>query len=104
MQRLKLDDEVVVVAGKDKGKKGQVLRVQTDGKLIVDGVNVAKKHVKANPNSGEAGGIVDKNMPIDPSNVMYFNRTSGKGERIGFRVLEDGKKVRFCKSSNEVID
>ena len=104
MQRLKIDDDVIVIAGKDKGKTGTILKVLRNGKLVVDGVNVAKKHVKANPNAGESGGIVDKDMPIDASNVMYLNKVTGKGERVGFKMLETGKKVRYCKSNDEVID
>jgi len=104
MQRLKIDDEVIVVAGKDKGKVGAITQIFENGKILVGGVNVAKKHVKANPNNGVAGGIVDKEMPLDGSNVMYLNKLTGKGERVGFRVLENGKKVRYFKSNNEVIE
>lgn len=101
MNKIKKGDDVIVTTGKDKGKRGTVSQV-LEGKLIVSGVNVAKKHQKGNPNSGVAGGIVEKEMPIDVSNVLLFNPKSGKGERVGFRT-EGGKKVRFFKSSNEVV-
>jgi len=102
MSKIKKGDDVIVTTGKDKGKRGTVAQVLDTGKLVVSGVNVAKKHQKGNPNAGVAGGIVEKEMPIDVSNVLLFNPKSGKGERVGFRT-EDGKKVRFFKSSNEVV-
>lgn len=101
MNKIKKGDDVIVTTGKDKGKRGTVSQV-LEGKLIVSGVNVAKKHQKGNPNAGVAGGVVEKEMPIDVSNVLLFNAKSGKGERVGFRV-EDGKKVRFFKSSKEAV-
>lgn len=102
MRKIRKGDEVVVITGKDKGKRGTVLRV-LDEKLGVEGVNVAKKHQKPNPVRGVAGGIVEKTMPVDASNVAIFNPASQKADRVGFKVLEDGRKVRVFKSSGEVI-
>lgn len=104
MNRIRKGDEVIITAGKDKGRRSTVLRVITTGKLIIENVNVAKKHVKPNPQQGIGGGIVEREMPIDGSNVMLFNPATGKGGRIGYRRLEDGRKVRYFKSNNEVID
>lgn len=104
MKRIRKGDEVTVIAGKDKGRRGTVMRVLPSGKVIVENVNMVKKHKKPNPNRGVAGGIVDKEMPIDVSNVMLFNPETGKGGRIGFRTLEDGRKVRYFKSNGEVVD
>ena len=101
MSKIKKGDDVIVTTGKDKGKRGTVSQV-LEGKLIVSGINVAKKHQKGNPNAGVEGGIVEKELPIDISNVQLFNPKSGKGERVGFRV-EGGKKVRFFKSSKELV-
>lgn len=102
MRKIRKGDEVVVITGKDKGKRGTVLRV-LDEKLVVEGVNVAKKHQKPNPIRGVAGGIVEKTMPIAVSNVAIINPASQKADRVGFKVLEDGRKVRVFKSSGEVI-
>ncbi|MEM8983990.1 MAG: 50S ribosomal protein L24 [Pseudomonadota bacterium] len=102
MMKIRKGDEVIVVTGKDKGRQGTVLELIDQEKLIVEGVNVAKKHVRGNPQAGEPGGIVDKNMPIHISNVMLFNPKTNKGDRVGFRT-EDGKKVRFFKSNNEAV-
>ena len=102
--RIRKGDEVVVIAGKDKGRRGSVLRVYGDGRLLVENVNVAKKHQRPNPNAGQPGGIISREMPIDGSNVMVFNPHTEKGDRIGFRRLEDGRKVRYFKSNNEVMD
>ncbi|WP_293813610.1 50S ribosomal protein L24 [uncultured Aquitalea sp.] len=102
MRKIRKGDEVVVITGKDKGKRGTVLRV-LESKLVVEGVNVAKKHQKPNPVRGVAGGIVEKTMPIDASNVAIFNPASQKADRVGFKTLEDGRKVRVFKSSGEVI-
>jgi len=104
MNRIKKGDDVIVVAGKDKGKQGSVLRVLPNGRLIVSDVNMAKRHTKPNPNKGVPGGIVEKEMSIDASNIMLFNPQTKKGERVGFRVLEDGRKVRYFKSTDEVVD
>ncbi|MDH5470311.1 MAG: 50S ribosomal protein L24 [Gammaproteobacteria bacterium] len=104
MNRIRKGDDVIVIAGKDKGKRGSVLRVMTDGRLVVSDVNMVKRHTKPNPNRGVPGGIMEKEMPIDPSNIMIFNPQTEKGDRIGFKVLEDGRKVRFFKSTDEVVD
>ncbi len=104
MQRIKKGDEVIVIAGKDKGRRGNVLRVDKDGGVLVENVNVARKHQRPNPNAGVPGGIVEQEKPLDPSNVMLFNPTTQKGDRVGFRLLSDGRKVRFFKSNGEVVD
>jgi large subunit ribosomal protein L24 len=105
MNKIKKGDEVIAIAGKDKGKKGTVLSVLDGGeKLLVDGINVAKKHVKANPNVGERGGIVDKTMPIHRSNVMVYDASGKKGSKVGIRVLEDGQRVRYFKGSDQLVD
>lgn len=101
--KLRRDDEVVVIAGKDKGKRGKVQRVLEDGRLIVSGVQVIKKHQKPNPQLEIPGGIVEKEAPIAVSNVAIWNAEAGKADRVGFKILEDGKKVRVFKSSGEVI-
>lgn len=103
MNKIKKGDEVLVIAGKDKGKKGTVLSVGED-KLLVDGVNVAKKHVKPNPNTGERGGVVDKAMPIHRSNVMLYDANKNKRSRVGIRLLKDGQRVRYFKASDELVD
>lgn len=104
MQKLKKGDEVIVLVGKDKGKMGKILTVIDNVKVLVEGVNRAKKHVKGNPNAGVQGGIIDKDMPINISNVALYNPETKKADRVGFRFLEDGKKVRYFKSTNEVVD
>ena len=104
MRRIKKGDEVIVITGKDKGRRGTVSSVMADGRVLVENINVVKKHTKGNPNAGVAGGIIDKEMPIDASNVMLFNPATDKGDRVGFKVLEDGRKVRYFKSNDEVID
>lgn len=103
MQKIRKGDEVIVIAGRDKGKRGTVLSRVDATHLVVEGVNVVKKSQRPNPMKGEAGGIVDKVMPIDQSNVMLFNPVTGKGDRVGIRTLEDGKKVRFFKSNDEIV-
>ena len=95
---------VIVIAGKDKGKKGEILKVIEPNKLLIANINLAKKHVKPNPNKQESGGIIEKEMPIQISNVMILNPISKKGDRVGMKTLENGKKVRIYKSSKEVID
>ena len=104
MNRLKNGDEVIVIAGKDKGRRGTVDKVLSNGRVVVQGVNVVKKHQKGNPNAGVAGGIIQKEMPIKASNVMVFNAATGKGDRIGYKTLDDGRKVRYFKSNNETLD
>ena len=104
MRKIKKGDEVIITTGKDKGKRGSVLKVRADDRVLVESCNMAKKHVKPNPNAGESGGIVEKEMPLHISNIALFNPASGKGDRVGIKTLEDGKKVRFFKSNNEVVD
>ena len=103
MRKIKSKDEVIVITGRDKGRRGEVLSVRPDGRLVVAGVNVAKKHTRGNPNAGQPGGIVDKEIPIQASNVAIYNGETGKADRVGFRV-EDGKKVRYFKSTKKTID
>jgi len=103
MQKIRKGDDVIVITGKDKGKRGSVLKVLED-RVVIESVNMAKKHVKPNPNVGEGGGIVEKEMPLHISNVALFNPASGKADRVGVKTLEDGRKVRFYKSNNEVVD
>ena len=104
MRKIKKGDEIIVIKGKDKGRRGTVLTVFPDLKMLIENINVVKKHVKANPNAGVAGGIIDKEMPIQGANVMLFNPATGKGDRVGIKTLEDGRKVRYFKSNDEVID
>jgi large subunit ribosomal protein L24 len=102
-QKILKGDEVIVIAGRDKGKRGTVTQRVDDRHLLIDGINVVKKHAKPNPMKGVTGGIVEKTMPIDQSNVMLFNPATGKGDRVGFKILEDGKKVRVFKSNGEQV-
>ena len=105
MRKIRKGDDVVVKAGKDNGKRGTVLKVLPDaGKVVVENVNLVKKHTKPNPQRGITGGIIEKEMPIDASNVMLYNPQTKKGDRVGFRILEDGRKVRIFKSTSEVVD
>jgi large subunit ribosomal protein L24 len=101
--KIRKGDDVIVLAGKDKGKRGTVLRVGED-RVVVENINLAKKHVKPNPNRGEQGGIVDKEMPLHVSNVALYNPATEKGDRVGFKTLDDGRKVRTFKSNGEVVD
>lgn len=101
--KIKRDDEVIVITGKDKGKRGKVLEV-LENRLVVSGVNLVKKHVRANPARGEQGGIVEREASLHVSNVALFNAATQKADRVGFKVLEDGRKVRIYKSSGEVVD
>ena len=103
MNRIKKGDQVIVIAGADKGKKGEVVRVLGE-KVVVQNVRVIKRHTKPNPQAGQAGGIVEREAPIHISNVMPFNPATNKGERVGFKVLEDGRKVRVFRSSGEALD
>jgi large subunit ribosomal protein L24 len=101
--KIKRDDEVVVLAGKDKGKRGKVLKVDTaSNRVFVEGVNVVKKHQKPNPALGVAGGIIEQEAPVHASNLAVYNPATGKADRVGFRI-EDGKKIRFFKSNNAII-
>lgn len=104
MRKIRKGDEVIVLAGKDKNRRGNVIAVAPNDKVLVENVNVAKRHTKANPNMGVAGGIISKEMPLHVSNVALVNPATGKADRVGFKVLEDGKKVRFFKSNGEVVD
>jgi len=104
MSKIKKGDDVIVLCGKDKGKRGSVLRVLDNDKVIVEGINTVKRHTKPNPNAGVSGGIVDKDLPVDVSNVALFNPVTKKADRVGYKFLEDGKKVRYFKSNNEVVD
>ncbi len=104
MRKIKKGDEVVITTGKDKGKRGAVLKIVADNRVLVESRNMAKKHVKANPNAGEAGGIIEKEMSLHISNVALFNPATGKGDRVGIKILKDKSRVRFFKSDNEVVD
>jgi large subunit ribosomal protein L24 len=104
MQKIKRGDEVVAIAGKDKGKRGTVLRVLATGKVLVEGLNRVKKHLRPNPVKGQVGGIIDKEMPLQISNVALYNSGTQKADRVGIKRLEDGRKVRYFKSNGEVID
>ncbi len=104
MQKIKQNDEVIVLKGRDRGKRGKVLRIRDDGRALVGGINMVKRHTKPNPNLGVAGGIIEKEAPIQRSNLAIYNSASDKADRVGFKVLEDGKKVRIFKSNQELID
>ena len=103
MKKIKSEDEIIVVAGKDKGKRGKVLKLVGENKVLVSGINMVKRHTKANPQAGVAGGIVEKEAPLQISNVALYNPESNKGDRVGFRI-EGDKKVRFFKSNNALVD
>ena len=105
MKKIKKDDTVIVIAGKDKGKTGKILAVVKDGEYyLVEGINEVKKHVKANPQANQQGGIVAKNMPIHRSNVMSYDAASKKGSRVGIRILKDGQRARFYKGSDQLLE
>jgi len=104
MNKIKKGDQVMILAGKDKGQTGNVIRVLTNNKVLVENINMAKRHTKGNPQAGIAGGIIEKEMPLHISNVGLVNPATGKADRVGFKTLEDGRKVRFFKSNNEVVD
>jgi large subunit ribosomal protein L24 len=104
MEKIRKGDDVIVTAGKDKGKRGTVLRIVDARHLVVEGVNRAKKHQRPNPMKNQAGGIVDKDMPIDISNVALFNPQTKKADRVGFKLMQDGRKVRVFKSNGEMVD
>lgn len=105
MNRLRKGDQVIVITGKNKGQKGEVLRVLNGGEhFVVANVNLVKRHTKPNPQANQPGGIIEREAPIHGSNVMLLNPATGKGERVGFKVLEDGRKVRVFRSSGEVVD
>ena len=102
--KIRQGDEVIVISDKDKGRRGRVARVYSDRRVVVENINIAHKHQKPNPNAGVAGGIIEKEMPLDISNVMVFNPVTQRGDRVGFRTLADGRKVRYFKSNDEVLD
>jgi large subunit ribosomal protein L24 len=104
MRKIRKDDDVVVTAGKDKGKRGTIIRVLDDEYVLVQNVNMVKRHMRPNPSRGVAGGIIEKEAPIHVSNVAHFNPVTRKADRVGFRTLEDGRKVRYFKSNGEVLD
>lgn len=104
MNKIKKGDEVIVITGKDKGRRGTVVNIQDNGKVLVENINMVKKAQKPNPNLGITGGIIDKEMPIEISNVMLFNPATGKGDKVGIKTLEDSTKVRYFKSNGEVVD
>ena len=104
MHKIRKGDQVIVRAGRDKGKRGSVIRVLSEDRLLVEGVNMVKRHTRPNPQRNVTGGIIDKEAPIHISNVALYNSTSQKGERVGFRTLEDGRKVRYFRKSGEVAD
>jgi len=103
MEKIRKGDDVIVIAGKDKGKRGTVVRRVDVERVVVEGVNRVKKHVKPNPVKGVVGGVVDKDMPLHVSNVALFNPVTKKADRVGFKLLEDGKKVRVFKSNGEQV-
>ena len=103
-RKIRKGDDVIVLTGKDKGKRGTILRVLDEDRVLVENINLAKKHMKPNPQKGEPGGIVEKEMPIQVSNVALFNPATNKGDRVGFKTLDDGRKVRVFKSNGEVVD
>lgn len=104
MSKIHKGDQVVLIAGKDKKRRGIVLNVLDSGHVVVEGLNIAKKHAKPNPMKGVTGGIVNKEMPIDISNVALFNSATQKADRVGYKILKDGKKVRVFKSNGEAVD
>ena len=101
---IRKNDQIYVITGKDRGRRGTVNRVYDDGRVLVENVNLIKKHQKPNPNAGVPGGIIEKETPLDVSNVMLFNPTTNKGDRVGVKTLTDGRKVRYFKSNGEVVD
>ena len=104
MNKIRKGDEVVVITGKDRGRRGTVLQIFADDRVLVEGINVAKKHQKPNPNAGVPGGIIDREMPLDISNVQVFNPKTKKGDRVGIRVNDDGSKERIFRSTGETVD
>ncbi|MGD8384506.1 MAG: 50S ribosomal protein L24 [Lysobacterales bacterium] len=104
MQRIRKGDEVIVTTGRSKGQRGHVLRILGGGRLLVENINMVKRHTKADPGRNVSGGIVEKEGPIDVSNVAMFNAATGKADKVGFKTLEDGSKVRIFKSTGEAVD
>ena len=103
MNKIRKGDEVIVIAGRDKGKRGTITQRKDDSYLLIDGINMVKKHAKPNPLKGISGGIIQKNMPIHQSNIAIFNAATGKADRVGIKLLADGKKVRVFKSSGDEL-
>jgi large subunit ribosomal protein L24 len=104
MRKIKSDDEIIVIAGRDKGKRGKVVKILKDDRLIVSGIQMVKKHQKPNPQAGVQGGIIEMDAPIQISNVAIFNPATEKADRVAFKTLEDGKKIRVFKSNGEAVD
>jgi large subunit ribosomal protein L24 len=104
MNKIRKGDQVIVLSGRDKGRRGAVLQVLADGRLLIESVNMAKKHTKGNPQAGKPGGIIEKEVPLQASKVAVFNPAAKKGDRIGVKTLKDGKRVRFFKSNGEMLD
>ena len=104
MRKIRKGDDVIVLTGKDRGKRGTVVRIVGDDRVVVENINMVKRHTKGNPQRGEPGGILDKEMPIHISNIALYNPASGSGDRVGFKILDDGRKVRVFKSNQEVVD
>lgn len=104
MKKLRKGDEVVVLSGRDKGRRGTIIDVMPEGRVVVEGVNRVKKHQRANPQANQPGGIIEREMPMDISKVAIWNPGAGKADRVGIKTLADGKRVRFLKSSQEVLD
>jgi len=104
MRKIKKGDEVIVIAGKDKGSRGTVSRIAANDRILVEGVNMVKKHQKPNPMSGQPGGIIEKEATLHISNVALYNHATGKADRVGIKALEDGRKVRYYKSNGETVD
>jgi len=104
MNRIRKGDEVVVIAGRDKGRRGAIIKLLEDGKVLVENVNMVKKHQKPNPQMNRQGGIVEREAPLDISNVALWNPATKKADRVGIRTLGDGRRVRFFKSNKEVVD
>ncbi|MDG1225297.1 MAG: 50S ribosomal protein L24 [Burkholderiales bacterium] len=104
MEKIRKGDQVIVTSGKDKGKQGTVLRMMTNSTVVVEGINLVKKHQKGNPMSGDAGGIITKEMPIQRSNLAVYNTATQKGDRVGIKTLEDGSRARIFRSNGEMVD
>jgi large subunit ribosomal protein L24 len=104
MKKIRKGDQVIVLSGRDKGRRGAVLQVLADGRVLIESVNMSKRHTKGNPQAGKPGGIIEKEVPLHASKVALFNPTSKKGDRIGVKTLTDGKRVRFFKSNGEMLD
>ena len=104
MHRIRKGDRVIITTGRDKGRQGTIVQVLDNGRLLVEGINLVTKHQKGNPQTGQAGGIIKREASIHASNVMLFNAQTNKADRVGFRTLDDGRKVRFFKSNGEVLD